>query len=439
MYSPNLNTIMNAILEKTASDDELPFTIFPGQKARVSGNTKIKILFVSSHCHQYNSNSKVSWNILKLFSQIPNSFEVLHFGIMQADKVDANFRPYPPNITYCSVREITNDPYGLDKFRKLITDFSPDIILLFHNLEVIKKYIDSCAGFSGIVACYIDMCYFSIKSDYVLMLNNNVRQIFTTSLFWKTNLESQGVKTPIAVFEYGFDKEAFCKVDKIGARNNIKLPADSFLILNPNKNTQKHRYDILLRAFVKLVVKYPHRADIHLLCLCDKGESGGYPILEIYITELRKYTSDVKKHLGKILLVQNEQNYPDSVINMIYNCADIGVGCSDGEGGSLAALEMMGLGIPQILPDSGIYDKKFAEIFPLLPIKHVFYLTNKDSGIAGEARAVCADDLFLALEKYFLSADLVSEHGKNATFNFNDRSWQKTSAAFFEYLYTKLL
>lgn len=441
MYSPNLNTLMNMFINdgpaKIVNTEAaaLPFSLFPNQTpVKGSVSKQKKILLISSHCHQYNSNSKVSWNLLKLLSLEPE-FIVTHFGIMQSKKTNIDFRHYPANVKYYSVSELTQDPFGLDILDGVLDSVKPDIIVLFNNLETVKVYIEKLkGGFSGKLVGYLDMSYYSTNAESLTLLNNNLHHIFTNSAFWKKNLEFQGINVPISICSYGFDSNCFPVLDKTATRDSISLPKDSFLVLNPNRNTHKHRYDIVLSAFVRLVSKYPTH-NIHLFCLCDKGTEGGYPILDIYLSELRKYNVGIEQHLGKILLVQQDQNYSDQIINSIYNCANIGISCPDSEGGTLAALEMMGVGVPQILPKSSRYED-FANMnnSQLLPIKQTYYVSNNISSSPGEARAVEAHDVFLALEKYLLMPSLIEEHGRASRETVVGLTWEKAASEFLNYL-----
>jgi glycosyltransferase involved in cell wall biosynthesis len=96
---------------------------------------------------------------------------------------------------------------------------------------------------------------------------------------------------------------------------------------------------------------------------------------------------------------------------------------------------MMGVGVPQILPKSGRYEE-FANInnSQLLPIKQSYYVTNNISEVPGEARAVDANDVFLALEKYLLMPSLIEEHGRAAREAVVGLTWEKAAAEFFSYL-----
>lgn len=393
MYSPNLNTLMNLLLQtgqQTQSEevDDLPFSLFPKGLKRTK---KTKVLLVSSHCHQYNSNSKVSWNLLKLLSA-EHSLEVQHYGIMQAKRANIDFRHYPANIKYYSAGELTEDPLGLTELGSVIASFEPDCVVLYNKLPIIKKYVEKLKGcFFGLTVGYIEMSYFSIGKEIKTMLNDGLSHIFVRSEFWKKNLESQGISKPISVCEYGVDVNCFPVLDKAKARESLRLPQDSFLVLCPNKNLHKYRYDIIICAFVKLIAKYPDRS-IHIFCLCESGIGEGYPILDIYRTELRKYNVGYDAHLGKLLLASQDQHYSDSIINKIYNCADIGISIPDSEGGHLSTLELMGLGVPVI--SVGSED---------LPIKHRYYVTNSISECPGEAGAVEVEDVFQAMERYLLN------------------------------------
>jgi hypothetical protein len=403
MYSPNLNAIMSQ-LEKEDEEHYMPFPLFPSDKTGKNTDvTNKKILLVSEHCHQYSTNSKVSWNLLK---ELSLSFDICHFGISPSEKVNVDCRPYPENVDCCKIDE---PGLGFNTLTKYIQSVAPDYIIIYNNLELINQYImflNSKKLFQGKLILYVDMLYYNINTNYVSLLNSSsVSKIFVTSTFCKDILTSNKITKPIGVLHYGVDSVLAPVIDKRIARSNIKMSNKCFTFLVPCPNLQQYRYDIIISAYVKLLSKYPNR-ELRLFCLCLKDSPGGHSILEIFKQELILNNMDVTPHLKNILL-SNEHLLNDSEKHNIFNCADVGICVPENEGLNLSSLEMMSIGLPQIVPKSGQFlsycnDKNSI----LLPADNRYYLSRKMRTELSEARAVNGDDLFLAMERYLLKEGL---------------------------------
>ena len=415
---------------------ELPFSLFPSNSLMPKKNTKVletrkKILLISEHCHQYTNNSKISWNLLKIMANNPN-LDVFHFGTNQSDTTAVNFRPYPENVSYVSVKEVSDDPYGSDELKKYIDAVNPDHIVIFNTPENIAHYIELIEVGRKITA-YVEMLYYHISNTVVTSLNKADR-IYVTSAFWKTALEENDITKPIFVMNCGFDSLLMPKLDKTETRIKTGLPTSAFIIMSPSKNLQNYRYDIILKAYIKLLAKYPKK-DIRLFCLCDKDEAGGYSILDIYKQEIKNNKLNIHSQISKIMLVQQSQIINDDVKNCLFNCADIGLLCPENDGLNMDSFEMMGVGIPQVVPKSGQFEEYCNEDNSLLvPISNIYYHSNSLRTMLTEARAVSADDVFLALEKYMLNPELLAEHKTNSMAKVKKYTWSYVTTDFINYL-----
>jgi hypothetical protein len=133
---------------------------------------------------------------------------------------------------------------------------------------------------------YLDQVYMSQKIEHVKYLNEHIDQFFVFSSEWKKTLWGHGIRKPIGVVPHGFDSALISAVDKQEIRGKMSVPEDAFLIVNVNRNMIRKRYDLVVMSFAELVMRHPTR-DVRLLCVCDKGQRGGYPIVEIYINEIK--------------------------------------------------------------------------------------------------------------------------------------------------------
>jgi glycosyltransferase involved in cell wall biosynthesis len=393
------------------------------KKAPVSqSQKKRKILFVSTHCHQYNGYSKVAWNILKVLSTV-SDLDVHHYGLQQAASASA-FRPYPSSIKSYAPTE--DEGFGFSSFNQYVVDLKPEVIVFYNDAAIINRFLSVLEDKPKIIA-YLDHVYGSMSQDTASYLNNNVDAIFVFSKLWIPIVKASGFTKPIHSMTHGFDSELHPTVDKITARTALDIPTEPFYIVCTNRNTSRKRYDLLVMAFAKLVLQNPDK-DIRLLCACDSGHRGGYPIMDIYRREL---SSLVRTHEHKLILIDNDLSLTDERINLIYNAADIGVSCADSESFGLCAFEMMGLGKPQVVAaQTGHLEYCNSSNSIIVPTKNRYYVANSVSSVAGQASSVTVDDLCSALQSYVLNPDFVLIVGEAAKKTVAAYTWSKACAEF---------
>jgi len=258
---------------------------------------------------------------------------------------------------------------------------------------------------------------------YLDILNRDSDMVFTFSAGWKKCLKEQGITRPIDVITHGFDNKKFFPVPKELARKQLGLPNDRFIILNLNRNQPRKRYDILIMAFVELVCKYPTKP-LYLLCVCDKGEKGGWPLFDLYQRELKLRKVPIEQFADRLMVSSVDMVFKDEDINMFYNAANIGINTADGEGWGLCNFEQMGVGVPQVIPDIGGF-KEFATSTNSMLVKPKvkYYLPMVYCPVGGEAMACDPHDVCLAIEEYVLNTSKLEEHGKAARETVSKYSW----------------
>jgi glycosyltransferase involved in cell wall biosynthesis len=210
-------------------------------------------------------------------------------------------------------------------------------------------------------------------------------------------------------------------------RKHLKIPEEAFVYLNVNRNQPRKRYDIMIMAFTELVVKYPTKP-IFLMCICDKGEKGGWWIFELYQRELRLRGVNVEQFANRLMISTQDMVFKDEDINVFYNVADVGVNSADGEGWGLCNFEQMGLGIPQVVPKIGGF-KEFCNVNNsiLVEAKHKYYLPMVYSPVGGEAWAMEPSDLCIGMEEYLLDSDKKKAHGEAARKTVLGYTWERAA------------
>jgi glycosyltransferase involved in cell wall biosynthesis len=393
----------------------------------------LKLLLVSTHVHQYTGYSKVSYGILKQLSKVP-WLSVTHFAFQKFpnQSFPEGYRSYPSNVKV--IDAVANEKpleqgFGFKQLPEVIKQEKPDIVLIYNDMSVVGKFLMEIDK-SGIprrfkVWLYCDQVYTTQLQGYIDMMNMKAERIFTFTAGWKNCLKDQGITRPIDVLMHGFESDVYKPLPREEIRKHMKIPEDAFVFMNMNRNQPRKRYDILIMAFVELVVKYPTR-NICLMCVCDKGEKGGWWLFELYQRELKLRGVNVENYATRLMISSQDMVFKDEDVNVFYNLADVGVNCADGEGWGLCNFEQMGVGIPQVVPNIGGL-KEFCKTdnSVLVEAKVRYYLPMVYSPVGGEANALDPHDFCLGMEEYLLDSEKRKAHGAAARKNVLTYTWER--------------
>jgi len=400
-----------------------------------SPTKKRKFLLVGTHAHQTTGYSKVTYNIIKELRKT-NKFELYHFGFQKFLGSPSDFRTYPPDVDVYDPVEVEREGkaekemgFGFSQLVPYIRKVKPDVILIYNDAGVICQFLEKMKELSPEekskykLIIYLDQVYITQRPEYLRRMDEDATAYFTFTDFWRTILAQQGIKKPIYVMRHGFDADVFKPSDRIAMRKKHNIPENLLLFLNLNRNTPRKRHDIVVQAFAHLVARNPTRP-LALLCVCDKGENGGFPIQEIFVRELSSLNIPVQHHINKLMISQNPLTYTDELVNELYCMSDVGITAAEGEGFGLCQFEAMGVGIPQVVPNiGGFKDFCTKDNSMMVDPKWRQYLPFVLSSVGGVAELVSHIDLMKAAEQYVFDTDLRERHGKAAMETVRKYNW----------------
>jgi glycosyltransferase involved in cell wall biosynthesis len=399
---------------------------------------KLRFLLVSTHAHQFTGYSKVSYHTLQNLSKVP-WLSVTHYGFQKFPQIPPNYRPYPSNVEVIDAAATEKKEgappqqgFGFQALPDVIRKKQPHVVMIYNDMSVVTKFLEEIRK-SGVprtfkIWVYADQVYTTQLQAYLDILNRDADVVFTFSPFWKKCLKDQGITRPLDVFLHGFDPKQYFSMPKELVRKQLGLPNEAFLYLNMNRNQPRKRYDILIMAFVELLVKYPTKP-IFLMCICDKGDKGGWWLFEIFARELKLRNVPVEQFGGRLMVSSQDMVFKDEDVNMFYNVADVGINTAEGEGWGLCQFEQMGVGIPQVVPDIGGF-KEFcnADNSVLVKPKVRYYLPSVYSPVGGEAHACDPHDICLGMEEYLMDSEKRANHGKKAKETVLSYTWERATS-----------
>ena len=407
------------------------------QEAGLSSPKKRRFLLVGTHAHQTTGYSKVTYNIIQELAK-RGTLDLFHFGFQKFVNPPTDYRNYPAGVeVYDPVEKERAKAaeqemgFGFSQLPDYVRQVKPDVILIYNDAGVICRFLDKLteklteeerSKYKLII--YLDQVYTIQRPELLGRIEKDADAYFAFTEYWKQMLEKQGTKKPIYVMRHGFDKEQFVVKDRTEMRKKHSIPENMFVFLNLNRNTPRKRYDIVVTAFAELVARHPTKP-LALLAVCDGGETGGFPIQEIYLRELDRLGVPFQYHAQKLMITKTALTYTDELINELYSLSDVGITAADGEGFGLCQFEAMGVGIPQVVPFIGGF-RDFCihgQNCQAVPHKYRAYMALGQSSVGGVAEIVDPHDLMLAAEEYVMDTELRETHGKRARETVLQYSW----------------
>ena len=397
-----------------------------------SADDKLRFMLVSTHIQQVTGYSKVAYNLVKQISNIPHT-KLYHFGF-QRQGVSIE-RTYPAGVEAIDAGALetakgkSEGGFGFSVLPDMIKVHKPHIVMIYNDLSIVHQFMDSIRK-SGIernfkVWVYADQIYNIQQQPFLDTLNREADRIFAFSDYWRNVLKVQGIHRPIHLIHHGFEKADFPILPKAETRKGLGIAEKSIVFMSLNRNQPRKRLDLLVMAFADLVVKHP-QLPIYLIMVCDKGDKGGWNIFDIYSREIKLHGGQIDGFADRLLITSKDMAYSDKDIVALYNIADVGVSCAEGEGWGLCSFEMMGIGKPQVVSDVGGH-KEFcnAENSIIVPVKSRYYLPTCYCNLGGEAGAVDHLEFSRAMERYVLDSELREKHGAAAREKVGEYTWEK--------------
>jgi hypothetical protein len=382
----------------------------------------MRLLIIGTHPSQTTGYSKVVYNLCKQFGILEKNLHVTVFGIQKFTEVNDNIRnDLSDNIHVWDVYANDKDDFGFGSksIQSFVTINNPDVVIIYNDAEVIKKYIMNLKiaqeQSKGIklnfkIVVYLDQVHRNSNSDTIKYIAENSRHVFCFTEFWKQNYlsffndkEKTFYSSKCSVVRHGIDKpDSFYTDSSMISRfkKELDLPNDSFIFLNLNRYAMKKRLDITIQSFVKFL-KNTNAENAYLFfpAVIDKTIEH---LKQIYIYELKQ--NNMSKYYNRLIIRGTQIS--DEDVQKIYACCDVGINTCDGEGFGLCNYEHASYGRPQILSKVGGLQDYFNDSNSLLCIpKYVSYSMELERG-----DIVDPNDVAEKMQKYYTTRSLYNKH-----------------------------
>jgi glycosyltransferase involved in cell wall biosynthesis len=275
------------------------------------------------------------------------------------------------------------DQLGINRLIWMCANFEPDLIVLQNDPWQIPLYLRQLQQYPEHrhIPVIASLAVDGKNQQGMNHLNGLALAIFWSE-FGQREARKAGYTGPSTVIPLGVDLETYYPMDKTQARLNRKLDfvKDKFIVGNVNRNQPRKRWDLTIEYFAEWV-KAEKIKDARLYFhTAPTGDVG------CDVKQLTKYYGI----LDMLLLREPQVWYGDSdeAMRETYNCFDVQVSTTQGEGFGLTTFEGMACGVPQIVPDwaaLGEHAKNAALLVPCTSTAIGWPYLNIIGGIADKA------------------------------------------------------
>lgn len=316
---------------------------------------------------------------------------------------------------------VGGDVWGFGRVAEIYRRVNPDIVVILNDIWVALRLAEQLQDIDApiVLYCPID------ADNFCLELKGIERyKLITYTHYGVDVLRRSGITQKIDILPHGVNTDVFFPIDRQKARSVGKnIGEDDFIVLNANRNQPRKRIDLTIQGFCQFAADKPN-AKLYL----HMGKKDlGWDIESLFTLEARRYGFDPKGRLitsGELDI--GGGGVPSSILNIIYNCADVHINTSEGEGWGLTSHEGAACGVPQIVPDHSACAELFESQAIFVPIDHQRY----DAETLRLWSVVSTEGVADALNFCYYEPKTVSHWAQTAYQNLTQLAWPSIARQF---------
>ncbi len=284
------------------------------------------------------------------------------------------------------------DPFGIHRTASLVSELRPDVVIVQNDPWNFPRYLQAIGNTPTIGIVAVDG-----KNCNGVALNGLRTAIFWTK-FGAIEAAKGGYRGLSAIVPLGVDLNVFKPMDRNIARTVVGIPdsvAEAYIVGNINRNQPRKRLDLTVQYFCEWI-RSRNITDAYLYLHVAPTGDAGYNVRQLmayYGCANRLIRKEPPIGLGS----------PTDLVAATYNCFDVQMSTSQGEGFGLTTFEGMACGIPQVVGEWAAYAELLPGAAALIPCPTTIATPSNINTIGG----IPDREMFIqALDELYRSADL---------------------------------
>lgn len=364
-------------------------------------NGKVRLLWIGDSPTVSTGFGRVSQGVLEgLYQSGKYDIAVLGINHQMGDphRYEGMIRIYPARAR--------NNIYGFNRVEEVIAKEKPNIIIINNDLWIVAEYVKLIPGNNRIFT-YSPVDALPVHRNWMDTIVRVNAGIGAYTEFAKNGIQAVSPSLNVEIIGHGVDTDEFYPIED-ARKFMANIPPDVFLVQNVNRNQPRKRLDLFLKA-MQLWLSRKSKADRDNIAFYYHGalRDVGWNLIDL----AQRWGVDDKFLVTDQSNLTPAKGIPLSSLCKIYNCADVHVMTSMGEGFGLSPFESAACGVAQIVPDHSAVKELWEGVAPLIKIADWEVLTG---GINTEGGVIDVECLVDILEDLYQHRDKVKMLGMKA-------------------------
>ena len=365
----------------------------------MNGN-KLRLLWVGDSPAVSTGFGRVSQGILEGLYQT-GKYDVSVLGINHQigdpHRYEGMFRIYPARAK--------GNVYGFNRVQEVIAKEKPDIIMLNNDLWIVAEYVKEIPENNRIIT-YSPVDALPVQPDWIETLEKVNARVTTYTEFAKKGI-TDAKEIPVDIIGHAVDTDEFYPMED-ARKFMANIPPDCFIIQNVNRNQPRKRLDLFLKAMQLWLSRLP-KSDRENVNFYYHGtlRDVGWNLVQL----AQRWGIDDRFLITDQTHITPAQGVPLGMLCKIYNCADVHVMTSMGEGFGLSPFESAACGVAQVVPAHSACKELWEDKAQLINVDHWEVLTG---GINTEGGVIDVEHLVSILDDLYHNREKTKEYGRIA-------------------------
>lgn len=319
-------------------------------------NKKIRLVYYGDAPCVATGFGKVSKNILGPL-HATGRYEIYCFGVNYMGVP----HPFPFQI-YPMLPNPQGDPYGREKIKQIIPQMDFDLLFMLQDSFIMTFIPDLVNELRSRGKRFKSLVYFPIdgepESEWIEAMSHADQCVTYTEYGYKQCVNKfPSIQDKLHIIPHGISLQEFFPKppEEIAKMRQFYFGphANKFIVMNVNRNQQRKDLPRTMLAFREFKKQCPN--SVYYMHCAEKDVGW----------DLRKVARNIGLTVGEDVIFPKNFNVntglPVSVVNDLYNCANVVISACVGEGWGLSSVEAMATGTPAIFPDNTSLTEIFAD------------------------------------------------------------------------------
>jgi len=361
---------------------------------------KIRLLWIGDSPAVSTGFGRVSQGVLEGLYQT-GKYDISVLGINHPigdpHRYEGMFRIYPSRAK--------GNIYGFNRVQEVIAKEKPDQIIINNDLWIASEYVKDIPENNRILT-YSPVDALPVQSEWIAILERVNARVATYTQFAKSGIQT-AKNVPVDIIGHAVDTDKFYPIED-ARKFMVNMPPDAFIVQNVNRNQPRKRLDLYLKAMQIWLGRLPKsdRENVHFYYHGTLRDVG-WNLVQL----AQRWGVDDRFLITDQTHISPAQGVSLSMLCKIYNCADVHVMTSMGEGFGLSPLESAACGVAQVVPAHSACKELWEGKGELINIDRWEVLTG---GVNTEGGVIDLEHLVSILDDLYHNRKKTKEYGKIA-------------------------